>query len=262
MLAALLTAIQTLTRIPVPSPAPAPDARIRVWSAVFYPAVGALLGGFGVSVLELLGERLAPGLLALLILALWAFLTGALHEDGLADTFDAFGSQASREDTLRILKDSRIGSYGALALVLATLLRWQGLSSLPLEDVIFGLMASQVLPRAGVVLLAYWAGPATDGSGGGMAAALTAAPVVVTLGVSAAILLPIAGPRLLAPAAACLLLIGLLAIYFRRRLGGVTGDCLGAAEQLQEIAVLVAVLASRPGVADAFLRAVSPFLAT
>ena len=246
MLAALLTAIQTLTRIPVPSPARAPDAPMLAWSAVFYPAVGALLGGFGVSVFELLGGRLEPSLIALIILALWAFVTGALHEDGLADTFDAFGSQASREDILRILKDSRIGSYGAVALVLTTLLRWQGLSLLPPEGLIFGLMASQVLPRAGVVLLAYWAGPATAGSGGGMAAALTAAPVVVTISLSMAILAPIGGAQLLVPAISCLLITGLLAIYFRRRLGGVTGDCLGAAEQLQEIVVLLPLLASRP----------------
>ncbi len=164
----------------------------------------------------------------------------------MADAFDAFGSQASREDILRILKDSRIGSYGAVALVLATLLRWQGLSLLPPEAVIFGLMASQVVPRAGVVLLAYWAGPATAGSGGGMAAALTAAPVVVTFSLSMAILLPIGGAQLLVPAVGCLFISGLLAIYFRRRLGGVTGDCLGAAEQLQEIVVLLALLASRP----------------
>jgi len=246
MLAALLTAIQTLTRIPVPSPARAPDARMIAWSAVFYPAVGALLGALGVAVFELLDGRLPVSVVALIVLALWALLTGALHEDGVADSFDAFGSQSAREDILRILKDSRIGSYGAMALVLATLLRWQGLSLLPAESVIFGLMASQVLPRAGVVLLAYWAGPATAGTGGGMAAALTAAPVAITLGVSAMLLWPIGGMQLLVPAIACLLISGLLAIYFRRRLGGVTGDCLGAAEQAQEIMVLLAILASWP----------------
>ena len=244
MLAALLTAIQTLTRIPVPSPTRAPDSRMLAWSAVFYPAVGALLGALGVAVFELLGGLLPVSVVALIVLALWAFLTGALHEDGLADSFDAFGSQTAPDDVLRVLKDSRIGSYGAVALILATLLRWQGMSLLPAESVIFGLMASQVLPRAGVVLLAYWAGPATAGTGGGMAAALTAAPVVVTLAVAAMILTPIGGLRLLAPAIGCLLVTGLLAIYFRRRLGGVTGDCLGAAEQAQEIMVLLAILAT------------------
>ena len=244
MLAALLTAIQTLTRIPVRSPTRAPDARMLAWSAVFYPAVGALLGAFGVAVFELLDGRLPVSVVALIVLALWAFLTGALHEDGLADSFDAFGSQTAPDDVLRVLKDSRIGSYGAVALILATLLRWQGMSLLPPESVTFGLMASQVLPRAGVVLLAYWAGPATAGTGGGMAAALTAAPVAVTLAVAALILSPIGGLLLLAPAIGCLLITGLLAIYFRRRLGGVTGDCFGAAEQAQEIMVLLAILAT------------------
>ena len=146
MLAALLTAIQTLTRIPVPSPARAPDTRMLAWPTAFYPAVGALLGGFGVSVFELLGGPLAPSVAALIILALWAFVTGALHEDGLADTIDAFGSQASREDILRILKDSRIGSYGAVALVLATLLRWQGRSLLPPESLILGSWRAKSCP--------------------------------------------------------------------------------------------------------------------
>ena len=111
------------------------------WSGVFYPLVGALLGGVGVVAYFCLGAVLPRSVVMLLILSLWAFLTGALHEDGLADTFDAFGSQRSREDVLRVLKDSRVGSYGSLALILATLLRWQGLTLLRPELTIATLVA-------------------------------------------------------------------------------------------------------------------------
>ena len=114
----------------MPSPKRPPDARVLAWSGVFYPLVGALLGGVGVVAYFCLDGVLPRSVVMLLILSLWAFLTGALHEDGLADTFDAFGSRRSREDVLRVLKDSRVGSYGSLALILATLLRWQGLTLL------------------------------------------------------------------------------------------------------------------------------------
>ena len=144
MISALLVAIQTLTRLPVPSPKRPPDARVLAWSGVFYPLVGALLGGVGVAAYLCLGAVLPRSVVMLLILSLWAFLTGALHEDGLADTFDAFGSQRSGEDVLRVLKDSRVGSYGSLALILATLLRWQGLTLLRPELTIATLVAAQV----------------------------------------------------------------------------------------------------------------------
>ena len=96
MLSALSVAIQTLTRIPVPSPAARPDTRMIGRSALFYPLVGALLGILGWAVHRLLILVLPQGLVALVLLAFWALLTGGLHEDGWADTFDAFGSQRSR----------------------------------------------------------------------------------------------------------------------------------------------------------------------
>ena len=182
----------------------------------------------------------------LVILALWALLTGALHEDGLADTFDAFGSQGSREDVLRVLKDSRVGSYGALALILATLLRWQGLTLLRPELTMAALLAMQVLPRAGIVLTAYLAGAATTGLGGAFAASLSPLPVVAAMSVGLGIVAVFAGTVTLFPALATVVVAVLAAIYFKRRIGGVTGDCLGAAAQLQEIAILLAVVGLGP----------------
>lgn len=261
MLAPLLLALQTLTRLPVPSPKSKPDARMIGRSALFYPLVGALLGAAAVALEFAAGKFLPRGVVMLLILALWALLTGGLHEDGLADTADAFGAGRSRDDILRILKDSRIGVYGALALILATLLRWQGLSHLSLADTSCTLMASQVLPRAGVLWVAFGAGPTTEASGGTLASSLrvrhlagSMLTALTVLAAMAAVLTwtattakPIAFPRgfepLLPAAAACAVTAAAATLYFRRRLGGVTGDCLGAAVQLQEIAVILAVVA-------------------
>ena len=246
MISALLVAVQTLTGLPVPSPKHPPDARVLAWSGIFYPLVGALLGGVGVVAYFCLEPVLPRSVVMLVILALWALLTGALHEDGLADTFDAFGSQRSREDVLRVLKDSRVGSYGALALILATLLRWQGLTLLRPELTMAALFAMQVLPRAGIVLTAYLAGAATTGLGGAFAASLSPLPVAASVAAGVGIMLPF-GPTIAAPATVSAVFVTVLAaVYFRRRIGGVTGDCLGAAAQLQEIAILLAVLGLGP----------------
>ncbi len=157
----LLTAIQTLTRIPVPSPT-APEGRVLAWSAAFYPLVGLLPAGVAIALADVLSPRMPSEIVPLCILAAWILLTGGLHEDGLADVCDAFGSPRPREEIFRILKDSRIGTYGALALVLTLLARWQSVALLLEGAAAPALIASQVLPRAGIVLTAYTAGPAVS----------------------------------------------------------------------------------------------------
>ncbi len=179
----------------------------------------------------------------MVVLAAWMLLTGALHEDGLADTFDAFGSQHSREGILRVMKDSRIGVYGALALGVSLLLRWQALVLLPSGQAIFALVASQVIPRTGIVALAWLAGPASGGLGGVFAASLRKTQVGACFCLAAAVLLPF-GPwhAIMAVVGLCLLIVATAALYSRAKIGGVTGDCLGAASQVQEIAVLLTIL--------------------
>lgn len=241
-LAAMVAAVQTLTRLPVTSAAP-PSERVLGWSAAFYPVVGLLLGAAGASVQFAASLLFSPEVSALFVLAAWMFLTGALHEDGLADTFDAFGSQHSKEGILRVMKDSRIGVYGALALGVSLLLRWQALALLPPGDVIFALVASQVIPRTGVVVLAWLAGPASSGAGGTFAASVRKTPLAVAFCLTAGALSPFGqGHAIMAVAGLCLAIVGGAALYFRARIGGVTGDCLGAANQLQEMTVLLMIL--------------------
>jgi len=244
MFAALLTATQSLTRIPVPSPPRAPDAALLGQSAIFYPVIGMLLGLAGFGLYRLLDPFLPRDIVMLLVLALWVLLTGALHDDGLADAADAFGSQPTPEKILTVLKDSRIGTYGTVAIVLSMLLRWRGLAAIESDYILAACVVSQVIPRTGVLYLAAWAGPATSGSGGSFALGLRAWHLIgatLVAGILVASIWPPMPPVIWA-VAACGLILVLLKFYFHRRLGGITGDCLGAAVQFQEIAILLALL--------------------
>ena len=254
MLSALITAFQSLTRIPVPSPRQSPNAARLSASAIFYPFVGAIIGLTGFGLYWLLEGLLPRGITMLGVLALWVLLTGALHEDGLADAFDAFGSQSRPDQILRVMKDSAIGTYGALALILTLLLRWRTLVEIEPQDTLLACVLSQMLPRAGIVLLAFWAGPATGGSGGSFAAALRLRHVIGTVALGGVVLAPLAGaplaghwPMALCAVAASIAIVLIAGLFFRRRLGGVTGDCLGAAVQFQELAILLTVLVWRQG---------------
>lgn len=241
-LSAFVAAMQTLTRVPLAS-ASAPTAQALAWSAVFYPLVGLLLGAAGVVVYLLAVSFFPASVAALLVLALWILLTGALHEDGVADTFDAFGSQRSRDEILRVMKDSHMGVYGALAIAISLLLRWQTLAALPMGESVAALVASQVFPRAGIVMLAFLAGPASGGTGGAFAAALRMKHVVFAWLLAAVLLVPLQEWRaMMAVMSVCLVIVVAARRYFHRRLGGITGDCLGAANQMQEIAVLLVAL--------------------
>ena len=143
-----------------------------------------------------------------------------------------------------VLKDSRIGTYGTVAIVLSTLLRWRGLAAIETDCVLAACVATQVIPRTGILYLAAWAGPATSGSGGSFAAGLRTWHLIgatLVAGILVASIQPSITPVIWA-VAACLLILALSKFYFRRRLGGITGDCLGAAVQFQEIAILLTLL--------------------
>src|SRR5207302_7966886 len=127
----IAVAFQFLTRIPMPSIVFEADSLSR--ATKFFPLVG-LVVGFGAAALrKLLGFHLNRSLVALVVLIYLVLITGCLHEDGLADSADGFGGGRTRQQILAIFRDSRIGSYGATALVLSLLWRYLLLASLPLE---------------------------------------------------------------------------------------------------------------------------------
>jgi adenosylcobinamide-GDP ribazoletransferase len=253
-------ALQFLTRVPVPRWVGfEPD-----WlhhCVRHFPLVGALVGAWGAAVLWLALWLWPPLVAAVLSLIATVWLTGAFHEDGLADTCDGLGGSVSRERSLAIMKDSRIGTYGAVALVLALGLKVALIEALTTADVALALTAlvwshaaSRVAPVALVWRLPY-AGDAehakakplaTQVAGAGVAVAL-AWMLVLSLGAwwacDTASRSTLLGALWLATTTAALAAAA-CARWLRRRLGGFTGDTLGATQQIVEGACLLAWLAA------------------
>ncbi|MFH1556735.1 MAG: adenosylcobinamide-GDP ribazoletransferase [Pseudomonadota bacterium] len=251
----LFVALRFFSRLPVPArngedmPFGAPPlARI----AYAIPLAGAAISLFGAAVL-LLASALGfpPFLAACLSIATLVLATGAFHEDGLADTADGFGGGRDKERRLEIMRDSRIGTYGACALALSLLIRVTSLEALlvlggPVRAVLALVAAGAASRAAGIVLLQVLPPARADGASAGagqpgadaaMACALMAALVVAVLLVpSFGVGATFAG--LIAPALAGFAMARLSA----RLIGGQTGDVAGATQQVAEIAFLLAVL--------------------
>ncbi len=244
-----LIAVQFLTRIPilfVPDDAYDPPADGRRRALVFFPVVGLVVGGIGA--LAWLGSAalsLPPLAGAALTVAATAMTTGAFHEDGLADTSDALGPHL-REKALEVMRDSRIGTFGAVALWAVLTLKAAALSALAPHSFWPVLLAAHVLARWSSLPLALWLPDArgAKGLGAGLAALIDRRGLVLATALMAACLVALIGVWrglwLLGGALAVLLLTGL---FYRRRFGGVTGDCLGATNQLVEtLTLLIATL--------------------
>ncbi|SIN64398.1 cobalamin-5'-phosphate synthase [Parasphingorhabdus marina DSM 22363] len=247
-----LLAVQFLTRIPVPglNGLTAEQARSGLSRAViWFPLVGALVGLITTIVLVASAHVWPRAIAVIIALAIEARLTGAFHEDAVADFCDAFGGGHDRESTQRIMKDSRIGSYGALGLILAVGLRGALLITLPQDMIIVALIASACFGRLlAVAVMALVSPVPVQAQGlardiGGrtgikdlLLASLLSAPVIGLF----AYLLPFAA--LLTFALAALFLIWFRALLLRR-LGGSTGDCLGFAAYVGQLILLLAVMA-------------------
>lgn len=229
-----LAAVSFLTIIPVPGKTVPPGR-----AAIFFPIVGAILGAAGAGLFIAASLALPASLAALLTVTFWTLISGVLHEDGLADVADALRAGRTREKMIAILKDSRIGTYGAVAIVLSLIARWQALQHVPAPRILLVSILAQSVPRAAMVALAWISRPSGDGLGLAFSSSLTTAGALLTIaqGLAASMLLGWR-PGLLIVAAAYLIVRGARA-YFYQRIGGVNGDCLGATEQLLEIFILV-----------------------
>jgi adenosylcobinamide-GDP ribazoletransferase len=246
-LADLAAAARLLTRLPLAAAAPSPEAPLHSHPARCYPLVGAAIGlvaGLAYAVAAWLA--LPAFAAAIVALAAALLITGALHEDGLADVADGFGGGSSRERKLAIMRDSRIGSYGVLALVLVLASRGGAMAAIAEPGaVLAALVAAHALSRGGLAAL-MWALPPARSDGLAVATGRPAAADALTAAVLGAVpaflLLPIevALTAILATAA----LQGVVALVARRQIGGITGDVLGAAQQLGEAAVLLVACAA------------------
>jgi adenosylcobinamide-GDP ribazoletransferase len=239
----LLGAVSFLTRVPTGVGARGVEelAGFVPWFPVVGAGVGVVVGGvYG-------GARLVLPPLPAAALAVVAgiCLTGAFHEDGLGDTADAFAGARDREGTIRILKDPRLGTFGVLAVAASLLLRVAAVAALAPAAALAALPAAHALSRASAVATMAALPPAADtGLGASYALALSRRRALAGAAAGLGIALALLGVAALWAAAAAGLAAALLGRLAVRRIGGVTGDVLGAVQQLGEILVLLAAVAA------------------
>jgi adenosylcobinamide-GDP ribazoletransferase len=233
----IAAAFQFLTRLPLSRLTYRPDALSR--SAEFFPLVGLALGVAAAGIYLALSPHLPAMVVALLIVVFSSLATGGLHEDGLADVADAFGGGWNRSQILEIMKDSRIGTYGALAIIFSVAGRVLLLANLPSDILIQYVISAEVLCRWTVLPLgAVLPGAREQASQGARIAHQISG---VSLAVGTVLAFGIVGYLLrtamwipVVVASAIVLVSGL---YYKRRIGGITGDCFGATIQLTLAAV-------------------------
>ena len=242
-------AVRFFTRLPVPAWVGHSAEQLN-HATRYFPLVGVIVGASGAGVTWVALQLWPPGIAILLGMVATLFVTGAFHEDGLADSIDGFGGGWSREQVLAIMKDSRIGSYGAIGIAASLLLKFQALHTLggvphaghfipPAPTLFAALLAGHAASRFAAVTLIFALDYARDD------ASSKSRPLATRLGrgeLTVAALFGLA-PCLLLPAAqVAVALLSVAAVtllaarYFVRRIGGYTGDCLGATQQLTELA--------------------------
>ena len=246
---ALLAALGLLTRVPIRRAFSESEV---AGATAFYPLVGAAIGGTQAAVLSIAivwlpaatgaggASRVPSMVLAVCLVALAVWTTGALHVDGLADAADGFGGGRSREEVLAIMRDPRVGTYGAVAVVVVLLLKVACLDALiERRTAMIPLLVAPVAGRWAMAALGWWLPYArTDGGLGAVASGSVAGRGLVIATASSALLLAtLAGWHAVlfgTIAAGVTLVVGRAC---RRRIGGFTGDTLGATGELTEAAV-------------------------
>jgi adenosylcobinamide-GDP ribazoletransferase len=245
-------AVRFLTIIPAGASNDAPDSEWLVRSAQFFPLVGTLIGLVSAAALLLASLVLGPAIAALIAVLASILITSGFHEDGLADTADGFGGGWTVEQRLTIMKDSRIGTYGTLALIFSIALRVAALAEMPAWTGAAALIASGAAGRGVVLPIIGWMKYAGNTS----AMKVTYAPSSLRTGeigfatiVVLLALAPLAAASTGFPFEALVgiccgvVLAVVIALWSRRLIGGYTGDVLGAIEQVFEIGFLLGVAA-------------------
>jgi adenosylcobinamide-GDP ribazoletransferase len=232
----MLVAFQFLTRIPSPPIAYEADSLAR--AIKFFPLVGLVIGSGAALLNRLLIAHMNRSLVALVLLTYFVLITGCLHEDGLADAADGFGGGWNREQILIILKDSRIGSYGAIALFISLLARYLLLAALPLEHFAAYVISAHVLCRWSSLPLSYFLSAATEHGQGARIAHLTSLSSLMAGSIfSFGVVIFALHWGAVTPILVALLAVILSGRFYYAKIGGVTGDCFGATNQLAELAV-------------------------
>ena len=232
-----LGAVQFLTVIPVSrSTVPVHE------SAPFFPLVGAIIGLL--SAIPMAWLPLPSGIEAGITLAIQLLLTGMLHEDGLADIADGVRAGRTREKMFEIIKDSRVGSYGASALCVALILRWQGLALIADHKhspwmIMTLVAASEGISRCAILWLGLVTPAARQGMGAYLSENRSKLTIVASLLQCAMFLSFLDVGSALWLLGGLIVMVAIARYYFMLRLGGVVGDCFGALQQACVIYCLV-----------------------
>jgi adenosylcobinamide-GDP ribazoletransferase len=233
----IAAAFQFLTRLPLSWLSYRPDALPR--AVKYFPLVGLAVGAAAAGLYRLLSPHLPIAVIAFVIVLFSTLVTGGLHEDGLADAADAFGGGWNREQVLAIMNDSRIGSYGALALIFSVAGRVLLLANIPAGSIVQYVICAEVLCRWVMLPLGAALAGAREQEGQGARVARhvsgisLAVGTLISLGV-VGFLLHMSAFWPVAAASAVTLLSGW---YYKHRIGGITGDCFGATSQVTLLAV-------------------------
>lgn len=235
----LATAFTFMTRFPLVARWSSGHASDLAASARFFPVVGYAVGGLAAAVLYYSANIVSLPVAALLAVIVLPVLTGAFHEDGLGDTADGLGGAFETSRKLEIMRDSRIGTYGTVALIGLFFMRWQLFLEIPVKAIFLSIVSAHVIARWSTVLLGWMMPyvregasnkPVADGMRG---RELLIATAFALLWCATEWKLHL-GSMLVAVLISCL-----AAAWFRRQIGGVTGDTLGAANIAVEIGVLL-----------------------
>lgn len=233
-----------LTRLPLPALGIQPTGGLARAMRAF-PLIGGAIGLAGGSVFLVATLALPAAVAALLAVLAMVLATGALHEDGLADTADGLGARGGREQRLEVMRDSRTGAFGVLALVFSIGLRAACLAEAPGGLAGLGAMVAAAALSRGLIPAAMQVMPPARADGLGASSGVPDASIAALAAVLG-VLLAAAGIGLAVPAAvlAAVLLGGVVVWVARRALGGYTGDVLGAVQQAAELGVLLAAAGS------------------
>jgi adenosylcobinamide-GDP ribazoletransferase len=255
-LALFLVATQFLTRLPTPAWVGFESSWLPQ-SARYFPLVGVLIGAINVGIWWLFGHWLPAAVTVGLMLAASLLVTGAFHEDGFADACDGFGGGTTQDRVLAIMKDSRIGAYGAIGICVMLGLKWTTCVAIP--PAVFPLMVvgAHMVSRwcaCGLIFRLRYVRIDDDAKSRPLAQRLSGRDWILSGALGSFAIVPFAVIADLTPhirvflalaaaVGASAIVAVMAALYFRRRIGGYTGDCLGAVQQLAELAFLLAALA-------------------
>ena len=232
------TAIMFYTRIPVPKGTGFSEENLNK-ATRYFPLIGILVGGFGALVFILAHLILSTPIAIIISIALMILLTGAFHEDAIADFCDGFGGGYSQEKILAIMKDSRIGTYGAVALILLLMSKFLLISEIDVASIPLVIISAHALSRLNPVLLIFTSSYVSKDETSkskpvGKKGSATTLIVAILFGLAPLCLIPLIYVPFLIIVQALVFFV--LRYYVHKKVGGYTGDILGALQQFSEIA--------------------------